>query len=92
MLNLSADWLSIFLPHVQKVNRLSAAHVLMIPSLTVASPNPTLLGAKTKTNSRGFDIDISMTGNLINRNETCCVVFVSGRFGNSKCQMQSADV
>lgn len=29
MLNLSADWLSIFLPHVlQKINRLSAAHVL----------------------------------------------------------------
>ena len=35
---------------------------------------------RKRKNSRGF------AGNWIHRNETCCVVFVSGVFGNSNCQ------
>ena len=60
MLNLSTDWLSIFLPHVQKINRLSAAHVLMIPSLTVALPNPTL-----PDTSRSYGVMTSTSGTLV---------------------------
>ena len=39
-----------------------------------------LVPRKKKKNKSGFDM--SMTGNSINRNETCCFAFVSGRFGS----------